>query len=164
MAKHLYLIRHAKSDWSFNLPDFERPLNKRGTKDAPMMAKRLAARADIPQLLVTSPAKRALSTALTFADILASDQTTVTQENDLYEADTSTWLQVINGINDRYHCVAAFGHNPSISLFAQYVTDNFDSDFPTCAIVLITFDIDSWQEVSRGIGSLTWFDYPKAIH
>ncbi|QNL49541.1 histidine phosphatase family protein [Olivibacter sp. SDN3] len=164
MAKSLYLIRHAKSDWSLNLPDFERPLNKRGIRDAPIMAKRLAAQVQTPELVITSPAQRALSTALTFADILAKDQKAFIQESDLYEADTSTWLHVINGINDRYDCVAGFGHNPGITHFTQYVTDKFDVDFPTCAIALITFDIESWQEVSRGIGTLVWFDYPKAIH
>lgn len=163
MAKYLYLVRHAKSDWSFDLPDFERPLNKRGLRDAPIMAKRLALQNLRPDSLISSPANRAISTAKIFAKELDYPVLDIQENTTIYEADVPALLKVINSARPEVECMALFGHNPGISLFAAYLCDHTAIDFPTCAIAFLSFEVDNWEEVSLGTGELIWFNYPKLV-
>uniref|UniRef100_F4C7D9 Putative phosphohistidine phosphatase, SixA n=1 Tax=Sphingobacterium sp. (strain 21) TaxID=743722 RepID=F4C7D9_SPHS2 len=163
MAKYLYLIRHAKSDWNFDLPDFDRPLNKRGLRDAPIMAKRLNLQNLRPDRLVSSPANRAISTAKIFAKELKFSEADIQEEAAIYEADVPTLLKVINSFQAEADCVAIFGHNPGVSLLAEYLCDDAAIDFPTCAIGFLSFNIEQWSEVSIGTGNLVWFNYPKLV-
>ncbi|WP_134090680.1 histidine phosphatase family protein [Olivibacter sp. XZL3] len=163
MAKYLYLIRHAKSDWSYDLPDFERPLNKRGLRDAPIMAERLALQNLRPDWLISSPANRAISTAKIFAEELRYPSDEIQEESAIYEANVPSLLQVINSFRPEVDCVALFGHNPGISLLAEYLCENVTIDFPTCAIAFLSFETDNWEEISVGTGSLVWFNYPKLV-
>ncbi|MFC6101845.1 SixA phosphatase family protein [Olivibacter domesticus] len=161
MAKHLFLIRHAKSDWNFDLPDFERPLNSRGQKNAPYMAKKLAEHEVQPQLLVSSPANRALSTAQLFQEELTEQHLQIKEESAIYEASTPTLLKIINGFDNRYSSIALFGHNPGLSNLAHYLSSAFEYDMPTCSIVHIQFGTDDWAEISEDAGAIVWFNYPK---
>ncbi|MEH6308069.1 histidine phosphatase family protein [Olivibacter sp. CPCC 100613] len=163
MAKHLYLIRHAKSDWSFDLPDFDRPLNKRGLRDAPIMAKRLDLQNLRPDGLVSSPANRAISTAKIFAKELKFPDANIQEEETVYDADVQALLKVINSFPANLDCIALFGHNPGISLLAEYLCSDVSIDFPTCAIAFLSFDVDQWDEISMGTGNLIWFNYPKLV-
>src|SRR5690606_24009930 len=95
MAKHLFIIRHAKSDWSFEVSDFDRPLNSRGFKNAPKMAERMAEYAIKPQKLISSPAKRAITTAQIFAELLTIPVNKIKLEPRIYEALPHTFLQII---------------------------------------------------------------------
>lgn len=161
MAKHLFVIRHAKSDWSFDVSDFDRPLNARGFKNAPQMAIRLASHTVQPQQLVSSPAKRAITTAQIFAEHLAVPVSDIQTDNRIYEALPDTLLQVINELSDDYSSVALFGHNPGITLLANYLANGDIYNVPTCGIVHIRFDdIDDWASVSGGTGINAWFVYP----
>ena len=162
MVKQLFIIRHAKSDWSFDVGDFERPLNFRGFKNAPQMALRLAQHTILPQYLVSSPAKRAITTAQIFAEHLRIPVKEIQMDDRIYEASPNTLLQLINGLDNSHDRVALFGHNPSFTLLANYLADEHISNIPTCGIVLIRFDdIDDWASVSGGTGTMKWFTYPK---
>ena len=162
MAKDLFIIRHAKSDWSFDVSDFDRPLNARGFGDAPGMAERLATYTTRPQQLVSSPAKRALTTAQLFAGQLKIPIGAIQTDPRIYEAQTHTLLKVINEWDDQYDGVAIIGHNPGLSLLANYLTGNQVYNLPTCGIVHLRFsDVDSWSAVSGGLGSQLWMTYPK---
>ena len=162
MAKQLFIIRHAKSDWSFDVSDFERPLNFRGFKNAPEMAMRLVQYTILPQYLVSSPAKRAITTAQIFAEHLRIPVSDIQTDDRIYEALPNTLLQLINGLDNRYDRVALFGHNPGFTLLANYLADDYIADIPTCGIVHIRFDsIDDWASVSGGTGTMAWFTYPK---
>ena len=163
MSKYLYLIRHAKSDWTGGLPDHERPLNHRGKRDAPQMASRLSQQAPQPEVLLSSPAQRALSTAQYFADVLLYPKDQIQVDEKIYEADVTTLLHIINTFDHPSNCLALFGHNPGISLFASYLSDGIYRDFPTCAVALFQFDCQHWAEISHGTGFLRWFSYPKLV-
>jgi phosphohistidine phosphatase len=160
--KQLLIIRHAKSDWGdFKITDFDRPLNKRGLKNAPEMAQRLLDKGIIPQLLVSSPAKRAITTAKYFAETLGFSKKEIQEEPAIYEATTSTLLRTINNLDNKYDFIALFGHNPGLTDLAIKLS-NFDvANIPTCGMVLIEFPFDDWKLISSGTGEKKLYDYPK---
>lgn len=161
--KSLLLIRHAKSDWTTHLQDIDRPLNKRGNRDAPIMAKRLVAKKIYPQMLISSPANRAISTAKFFAKEIDYGIENIQEDSNIYEAETPDLLKIVNSFNNQLNDVALFGHNPGISLFANYLCQDSQVDFPTCACMYLKFETDDWAEVSMNTGDLMWFSYPKLV-
>ena len=162
MSKHLYLIRHAKSDWSFEVNDIDRPLNTRGFNDAPEMARRLIERGGTPQLLISSPAKRALTTAQIFAEQLHTAVRDIRIDPRIYEALPQTLLGIINEIDNRYDRAALFGHNPGITSLVNLLADDYMANIPTCGVVQLVFeDAADWMSVSSGLGKIVLFDSPK---
>ncbi|MDQ1142289.1 SixA phosphatase family protein [Pedobacter agri] len=160
MAKQLLLVRHGKSDWgNLDLKDFDRPLNKRGKENAPEMAERLVQRGFKFDLIVSSPAKRAKSTANFFAEAYQVDD--IRYEESIYEANTTALLKVINGLDDSADTVIMFGHNPGFTDLANELSDADIYNIPTAGMVFMSFPFDSWKMVSRGTGELVFFDYPK---
>jgi len=160
MAKQLLLVRHGKSDWgNLDLKDFDRPLNKRGKENSPEMAERLLKRGFKFDLIVSSPAKRAKSTAKYFAEAYQIDS--IQYEEAIYEANTRTLLSVINGFNDSADTIIMFGHNPGFTDLANELSDADIYNIPTAGMVLISFPFDSWKMVSKGTGEMVFFDYPK---
>ena len=111
--KRLTLLRHAKSSWKYpNLDDLDRPLNRRGRRDAPMMGKRLAKDKTLPDLMISSPAKRAWKTAKIIAREVGCEKAKIEKNIALYEAGVSELIQVIQKIDGKYDDVMIFGHNP----------------------------------------------------
>ncbi len=157
--KTLYLIRHAKSDWKNPaLTDSERPLNKRGLRDAPFMAKKLNELSFNPDLIVCSPAQRTKTTAE-----LISKSTSCLYDASIYEASLNDLTHLINSLPNEKTAIAIIGHNPSITNLSNYLTNDFISNMPTCSIVKIELEIDSWNETIQGIGTKKYFIYPKAF-
>jgi len=158
--KQLLLVRHGKSDWgNIDLKDFDRPLNRRGKENAPEMAERLIKRGFYFDLMVSSPAKRAKSTAKFFAE--AYQIVDIQYEASIYEANTNTLLKLVNGLDDGADTIIMFGHNPGFTDFANELSDADIYNIPTAGMVLISFPFDSWKMVSKGTGELVFFDYPK---
>lgn len=158
----LFLIRHAKSSWdSPTMADFDRPLNERGKLNAPFMGKKLVDKGEMPELLISSTAKRAFSTAKKIAKELKYDEDKIVKNDNLYHAIVKTWLQEINKLNDSKKTIMCFGHNNGITEFVNYLTNGDIPNIPTCGIVKIKFEFDSWKMVSKGNGDLIYFDYPK---
>ncbi len=161
--KRLLLIRHAKSDWAnHELKDFDRPLNKRGNKNAPEMASRLLNQKLVPELLVTSPALRAFSTAEYFADVLGLEKAAIVREKDIYEASSSTLMSIINSFDDQYNFVALIGHNPGLTNLAINLCNCDVYNIPTCGMMLIQFPFDHWNMISYWTGDQKMYDYPKS--
>lgn len=162
MAKQLLLIRHAKSDWgSASLTDFNRPLNRRGNANAPEMAERMVKQRIVPQLVVSSPAVRALTTARYFAKswhILSED---IVEEKAIYEANIKTLLGVVNNFDNQFEQIALFGHNPGLTDLANYLSNGHIYNMPTCSVVIIEFPFENWKEISSDTGKVVLFDYPK---
>ena len=162
----MYLVRHAKSSWAdMGMDDFDRPLNERGEKDAPHMAKLLKHHDIIPDRMISSPAKRALSTCLAFAQVLKFDEASIVTDKKLYHASADTILSVLAKLKDHTgeeeDVVLLFGHNPGITEFANALLNVGIDNMPTCAVVGATLDIDSWADISFGCGKLDSFEYPK---
>ncbi|WP_276365924.1 histidine phosphatase family protein [Chryseolinea sp. H1M3-3] len=163
--KTLYVVRHAKSSWEDpNQPDFERGLNKRGKRDVPRMAKRLKEKNFHPDLILTSPAKRAFSTAKKMAEILLFPKEKIKTDRILYHADEETILSVVQTINDKHDTILVLGHNPGLTEFVNALaeSDVFIDNVPTCGVVAFSMPVDSWKEVNWKSGKLLFYDYPKA--
>ncbi len=155
--KQLFLIRHAKSDWTNpELKDIERFLNERGYANANMMAAKFNYK---PDLIITSPAIRAMSTALIFARNIKYNANKICIKPELYESSVKDYLSVINSIDNSHDTVLLFAHNPTISDVAQHLTQALPMEMPTCAIAGIKFDVTDWKKVKEG--ELFLFDYPK---
>lgn len=161
MAKQLLLIRHAKSDWgNADLRDFDRPLNKRGKANAPDMAERLVRQRIVPDLIVSSPALRALTTANFFATAWKIAPEAIQKEPTIYEASIKSLVSVINKIDNRYDRIALFGHNPGLTDLANYFDGHIDN-MPTCSVLMLEFPFDDWRMVSADTGKVLLYDYPK---
>ncbi|HKJ83146.1 MAG TPA: histidine phosphatase family protein [Mariprofundaceae bacterium] len=160
--KRLLLVRHAKSSWKdAGLDDFDRPLNKRGVHDAPMMGSRLAKRHIHPDMIVSSPAKRAVQTAEALAASLKVPAPRLICDRSVYEASTATLLKVIEGFDDEKSCVMLVGHNPAMTLLANALAGHVIDNLPTCGIVDLSIDIERWRDVAGGDTTCRLCDYPK---
>ena len=158
----LYLIRHAKSSWEDpEMDDFDRPLNKRGKRDAPLMGRRLSGRGICPGLMITSPAKRAIVTARTVAKEVGYAEKEIETHEAIYGGGVPHLLEVIQEIDDSNDQAMLFGHNPGLTALALDLTDARIDNIPTCGVFCIRFDVASWREVDRGTGEMVFFDYPK---
>lgn len=164
MTKKLFLIRHGKSDWGdAGLKDFDRPLNSRGKANATEMAKRLVNQQLFPDLIVSSPAKRALSTAKYFAKEWDIDENHIQLDVNIYEAGLKTLLKAINDFNNEQDIVAIFGHNPGFTDLANYLSSGHIYNMPTSSIVYLEFPFDDWKLISNDTAKVVLFDYPKSL-
>lgn len=162
-GKTLLLIRHAKSDWSVaSLSDFERPLNERGKKDAPEMARRLATKIGKIDAIVSSPARRARKTAAVFAKEFKKDKEEIIFIEELYAAPAETFYDVICKVDDKFNSIAVFSHNPGITDFANNLTNVRIDNIPTCGIVAFKINAKSWADFKSAEKEFLFFDYPKA--
>ena len=145
--KTLLLARHAKSSWEqTGVSDHDRPLNHRGRRDAPDMARRLAERGIVPDVIVTSTAVRARSTAALFADALGFDAARITPDERLYGASVDEVLAVVREFADDVSCALVIGHNPETESLAHRFAGEI-RDMPTGAVAEFTFDVDDWQRL-----------------
>ena len=160
--KTLYLIRHAKSSWKDpTFRDCERPLNKRGKRDAPFMGQKLRENGVKPGVIISSSAKRALKTAKKIANELDFSAKKINKNKSIYLADVPTLIKVIRKISDKADQAMLFGHNPGLTMLANYLTSENVDNIPTCGIFCVAFEVDSWKEVDQGNGAVVFFDYPK---
>ncbi len=160
--KTLYLVRHAKSSWdNLFLSDHERPLNKRGKQNAPEMGKRLKARGIIADVLISSTAIRALSTARNIAREIGYKKKNIEKTRFLYHADEDAILELIRQQNDAKESVMLFGHNPGFTDCVNILTNANIDNVPTCGVIEITFNTDRWSDINKYEGTLVFFDYPK---
>ncbi len=163
MMKRLTLVRHAKSDWSVaGQPDWDRPLNARGLKDAPDMGRRLRERKLKPDFLITSPAVRAASTANLIARELGLSADKVHQDERLYHAVPNMILTVIRELGATARHVMVIGHNPGMTEFAdQVAVDRRIDHMPTCAVVTVSLDVREWSDLDWNCGKEVELDYPR---
>lgn len=158
--KTLYLIRHAKSSSPDGIADFDRPLDERGHKDAPKMAKYLKDNNFNIDYFISSPAKRALTTCRYFAETF--DQPNIKKNEDLYEPLNEDFVNTIVRIDDAYSSAAIFSHDPTISEFASKLADDL-FEFPTCAVAIFEINCDSWSEFETAEKNLKHFFIPNVV-
>lgn len=161
--KTVILVRHAKSDWSdASLSDFERPLNERGKRDAPVMAQRLKDKKIKLDAIIASPAKRAAKTAKCFAEIFDIKKDKIDFKEKLYLAEPSTFYAVIENADNKHDCIAVFSHNFGITDFANMLTNTRIDNIPTCGVFAINVKADKWSDFKDAEKEFLFFDYPKA--
>lgn len=159
--KQLLVTRHAKSSWNTNASDFMRPLNKRGIRDAPVMAQRLQQRGSAPELILSSTAYRALETAELIRKEMSLEQEQLLTTDSIYEAPLDALRQATTTLPDNATVVMLVGHNPGVSRLCQFLCRQTNLQMPTCAIACFNLDIDRWQDTYRDCATLLWYDYPK---
>jgi phosphohistidine phosphatase len=160
--KTLYLLRHAKSSWEFDhLSDHDRPLNKRGRNDAPLMGQKMAERNIRPDLILTSPAVRALSTASLVAKELGHDLEKIAVEERAYHADEFELLQIIQETPQKVEELMFVGHNEGLTDLVNHLSPSPLDNVPTTGIVSLSFDCSSWTEIHPQNARFNFFDYPK---
>jgi phosphohistidine phosphatase len=146
--KSLLLIRHAKSSWDNpGLRDFDRPLNGRGLHEGPLMASLVRMRGVRPDLLVSSPAKRAMATARFFAVANEIPEEDIVREPGIYEAGVREILQIVSALPDSARTVFLFGHNPTFTDVSNRYADDFIENVPTCGVIHLESSADSWMEM-----------------
>lgn len=158
--KTLLLVRHAKSDWTHDVPDFDRPLNERGHKDAPKMARAIKEKGNAIEQFVTSPAKRALTTCRYFAEVFENKD--IKKVEDLYHASPKEFIDTILELDDQYSHVALFSHNNGISDFATQLASE-QVCFPTCGVAIFEADCDAWSQFESASLKLVDFVIPKEL-
>lgn len=160
--KTLYLVRHAKSSWDNTYQaDFDRPLNKRGRKAAPFMANLLRENNVQVDLIISSPANRALTTAETFCEVLGYPHEKIEQRIEIYEGGINQMLQIVREIPDSCSSAMLFGHNPTLTSFANFISGEHLENIVTCGIVRIDMKPALWQHTMMDSGKLEWYEYPK---
>ena len=159
--KTLFLVRHAKSSRDDTaLPDKDRPLNDRGRRDAPKMGERLAKRKLKPDLILSSPARRALTTAEIIAKKLDYRIKDIVVDDRLYAGEADDLLRVIHKLGDKLERVMMFGHNPELTELAHRLSGKI-THMPTCAVAEFTFDAKSWSNIGKDKPATVALDYPK---
>ncbi|MDQ6959747.1 MAG: histidine phosphatase family protein [Mariprofundaceae bacterium] len=162
--KYLYLVRHAKSSWDHpGLEDFDRPLNKRGMCDAPKMGEYLVGQRILPQIIVSSPARRAHTTAISLAAAMQVPPSGIVKDDRIYAAATATLIAVIQEWDDTWERVMMVGHNPGMADMAAVLTDAGVCHVPTCTVMGFSLDIVSWGDVVPNCGIQQFKIVPKDI-
>ncbi len=160
--KILYLVRHGKSSWKYpTLDDFERPLNKRGRKNAPLMGSILKKLEVKPDLIISSPANRASMTARIISDQMNYPLERIRYDESIYAASENELLHIIAEIDDQVTKAMLIGHNPGLTSLANLVGDSPISNIPTSGVCCIELSVSSWKEIWKHRGKVKFFEFPK---
>jgi len=160
--KTLIIIRHSKSSWKdHSLSDFDRPLNKRGIKDAKKMSFELSEKIKKVDLLLSSSSKRTTQTSNYFLDSM-NIRSNIFSEN-LYHSSSSLIFDCILKINNKYNKTIIVGHNPGLTNIINKLTNLKLDNLPTSGIVIIVFDVDNWKNINYKSGLIEWIKFPKDL-
>ena len=160
--KTLTIVRHAKSSWDDrSLSDRERPLNRRGERDAPTMGQRLADAGIRPSLITSSPATRAWTTARITAEQLSYPAEFLQRENDLYLASLSDLLDVVAAQDDGFQSLMIVAHYPGLTDLANFLCPGLTNNLPTAGVVSVNIDQDNWKLHDQPETELILHDWPK---
>ena len=161
--KTIVLVRHAKSSWKdLRLDDFDRPLNKRGKKNAPFMGNKLKERQIMPDLVLSSPAKRARKTATAIAKAIGYPKKKIVFDDNMYHASARHLFEMVRDLDDKYETIMLFGHNPDFNDLADMLLKkNPVHNIVTTGVYCIKLNVDQWQKVLEEKGEPVFYDYPK---
>ncbi len=161
-VKTLLLIRHAKSSWKDpTLTDLQRPLKKRGIRNAAEMAARIARLDHRVERIFTSPARRAIQTLEQMAEATGFGAGELEVMPDLYSFDYDDVMLTLRKLDERWQAVAVVGHNPAITDLVNFLALEHLANIPTCGIALLRLDIRRWEALGAGTGTLEHYDFPS---
>ena len=163
--KRVVIVRHAKAVPYGYENDFERDLTERGENDADKLGKEMKRKGIQTDVIISSPAKRALKTARIFAENLGFEKSRIQEIQNIYEGlTTAEFLHLIHQLPESAETAFFFGHNPGFHYFVSNLLKNFTGDMPTCSTVVIRFDVDSWQKVEARKGELDFQLVPRMFN
>lgn len=158
--KTIYLVRHAKAGSSHS-GDFDRKLNETGLKEAHVMGELLKERGVAADMVIASPAKRALTTAEIFCDILGYQKLHIEKRMEIYEGGAGNLVKIVEQITDSCNSAMLFGHNPGITECANRLAGSSINSMATCGVVRLDFDSEGWSALHEGCCKLVWYEFPK---
>jgi len=160
--KFAYLIRHGKSSWDHpDLSDMDRPLKKRGIKDGTLMGQIISKAGIKPDLLISSPANRAYSTAMIIAREIGYPEEAIVKDQEIYFNGAESILEVIRKTNNSLNTIIVFGHNPDFTSLANKFSEEYINNLPTTGVAGVEFNIDDWKQASSTNGKLILLDFPS---
>lgn len=159
--KTLYLVRHAKSSWEFDVADEKRPLNERGIKDANLIGEELSKEVRIVDRVLCSPAERARKTASIILNYLDVSEDIFDLERKLYDFSGESVINVIKSCDDEINTLMIFGHNHALTSLSNLFGNERIDNLPTAGVVGIEFEINRWKHVNVGKNILKLF--PKLL-
>lgn len=148
--KTLYLVRHAKASWKHDVDDHKRPLKKRGQKDGKIVSEKVAEVIQSPDMIISSDAIRALSTAYFFKDSFRVSEQQFQATAQLYDFRGTGVFELIKNLNDDTNRVMLVGHNHAFTTVANMLGDVYIDIIPTCGFVEIVFNESSWKTITTG--------------
>lgn len=162
MERTLLIMRHGKSSHSLEYTsDFKRPLAPRGRKAAPLMAKHIRQLGITPQLILTSPAARALGTARLVQDEL--DGVSLRMDESLYGADVDDFYNVLEHVADGVHPVLIVAHNPGLELLIDDLTATYNNVLKTCSLAVLSCQCVSWRKLAECRCKLAAVYHPREL-
>lgn len=160
--KVLCIVRHAKSSWEYEgISDADRPLKMKGIKNAYEMARRMKLSNSLPELIISSPANRALHTAMIFARVMEIPFEKIKIESSLYGSDANTIVSLIKNTDNSVHSLMIFGHNPDFTDIANLFINEPVFEVPTSGVVQINFKTDNWVNIAKNEVKDYLIDFPK---
>lgn len=159
--KTLYLVRHAKSSWDYPVADLDRPLFTRGVNEAHLLSKHIEQLGVKPQKMISSPAIRALHTAIIFAKNLHYPLNNIDIDPNLYDFYGNQLLDVIKNADDSIDKLMIFCHNNAVTSVVNNIGNKPIVNVSTCGFASIEFDVSHWKEVKKG--NTTLFLKPKQL-
>ena len=155
-------MRHAKSSWGeASLADFERPLNERGLKAAPLVGRFMRRQKLRPELILSSPAERARQTAALVAEAARLDAPLRYDER-IYEATPARLAEVVSQVEEGVGELLLVGHNPGLEGFIEMLAGE-SRRMPTAALARVALDVEKWNRVREGVGRVELFVKPKEL-
>jgi len=164
--KTIILVRHATAESkAVDKEDFERSLTRKGRKEAETMSQWYEKNGQVPDLLLSSPANRAVETARIFAKKLGYAKKKIMLNESLYSlSDPDEFLRIVRALDDKHGSVMVFGHDPSFSDFAKHMVKEFSDDLPKCGVFTFRVNRKKWETVQPGEGTCLYFEHPQRIH
>lgn len=160
--KTLLLVRHAKSSWSdADISDINRPLKRSGVKDAIEVSKKLKTLKCSPDILITSPAVRAITTALIFARTLKYQYNRIVINEMVYDFSKDALLPLLRNIDDKYNVIMLVGHDPAFTNLLNDLTGKILDKIPTSSVAKISFSVKHWNKIIHKSGKLVFIKSPK---
>ena len=162
--KQLILVRHAKSVAYGYDDDFSRELTERGETDAATISDQLRKQKTTADLIISSPAKRAMQTACIFAEALNFPKDKIVSVEAIYEGiTTNDFIALFHELPDHFNTVLVFGHNPTIYYLANNLMKSFNGEMPTCSAIGISFPVDHWNQLEARLGSTRFSFYARHV-
>ncbi len=148
--KTLYLVRHAKSSWKYDVSDHQRPLKKRGYNDATLVSEKVSTTMKPPEKIITSDANRARTTAEYFKKAFKIKDADYQETHDLYDFSGQEVMRVVNNLEDALNCVMIVGHNHAFTSLVNMLGSEYIDNLPTSGFVAIDFEENHWKDINTG--------------
>ena len=162
--KTLIILRHGKSSWDdHRLRDFDRPLKNKGRRRTQLIADYLKQHDVVPQIIVSSPAVRAIDTARIAANGLGYNQSEIIQNESLYFVSTEKYFEAVYATPDNVQTMMIVGHNPMITDFCNTFIEHPVDNIPTSGLCVVSFDAQQWQDIHKAKHQLLHLVFPKKL-